>query len=127
MTVTPSGLAALDAMRTRHASVAWPLMLTMLPETHGIHFPSHEPAFRNWKPTKITVTYAEYFRVITEVVARLVEDAGSDAIRWTQVIDDVSDLTPTDRDTVLQTLKERIEGRGFSRVIALFRYCWSWR
>jgi hypothetical protein len=107
-------LAALDTMRRRHAEVAWSLMLTMLPKGHQVHFPSNEPAYRTWKPAKITVTYAEYYRVITEVVHRLVRDAGSDATRWAQLVDTISDLTSADRSTVLEALRVQIGTGGFS-------------
>ncbi len=43
-------LAALDALRQRHSGVAWKLMLSMLPTPHGIHTPTAEPKYRDWKP-----------------------------------------------------------------------------
>jgi hypothetical protein len=89
-------------------------MLTMLPESHGIHFPSHEPTFQNWKPAKITVTYGEYFTVVTEVLRRLVKDADTDVSRWVKLIEQVSNLTPADRGIVLDALRQRFADDEFS-------------
>src|ERR1019366_3315610 len=107
-------LIVLDTLRRRHADVAWALMLTMLPATHGVHFPSHEPAFRSWKPAKITVTYGEYYEVVTEVVTRLVEDAGSDVARWVELFEQMSNFTPPDREAVLSALQQHVTDDDFS-------------
>ncbi|HVQ90372.1 MAG TPA: hypothetical protein VMU51_05000 [Mycobacteriales bacterium] len=102
--------AVVDGLRTRHPAVAWQLMLTMLPETHGIHMPIHEPVFRGWKPTKLKVTNVEYFKTITEVVARMVEDSGRDAQRRVVLIQHMSNLPPVDRAVVLEVLQEHVDG-----------------
>ena len=107
-------LTVLDTLRKRHPGVAWALMLTMLPETHGVHFPSHEPTFRSWKPAQITVTYGEYFQLVTDLVTRLVEDAGSDVARWVRLIEQMSNLTPPDREVVLNRLEQHIADNDFN-------------
>jgi len=107
-------LDVLDAMRERHPSVAWDLMITMLPEPHGIHFPTREPTYRGWKPAKVTVTNIEYFQVITGVVARLVQDADGEFARWAKLIEKMANLSPPDRETVLQALEAHIENGEIS-------------
>ena len=107
-------LKVLDALRRRHSQVAWNLMLTMLPEMHGVHFPSYEPNFRNWKPPRVTVSYGEYFQVVTGVVTRLVEDARDDLDRWIKLVEQFPNLTPQDRQTVLDALQRRIGSGDFS-------------
>lgn len=106
-------LAALDAMRQRHPSVAWPLMLTMLPEGHAIHMPTSEPRFRAWKLAKV-VTWPEYFKVVTAVVTRLVEDARRETTRWVELIQHLDRLPPADREAVLIGLSQHIEVGDFS-------------
>lgn len=107
-------LNVLDALRKRHPGVAWELMLTMLPQAYGVHFPSHEPAFQSWKPDKITVTYGEYFLVVTEVVRRTVEDAGTNVVRWVTLIENISNLNPADRETVLNALQQHVVNDDFT-------------
>jgi hypothetical protein len=53
-------LAAIDGLRARHSSVAWRLMVSLLPRQYGISVPTHEPAFRDWKPQQVSVLVAEY-------------------------------------------------------------------
>lgn len=107
-------LVVLDSMRERYPDVAWELMVTMLPVAHGIHFPIHAPTYRGWKPDKITVTNVEYFKVVTEVVTRLVRDATNNLTRWTTLVDKMANLTPTDRETVLSALQQRVSADDFS-------------
>jgi hypothetical protein len=106
-------LNVLDALCQRHPDVAWNLMLTMLPEARGIHFPSHEPTFRSWKPANITVTHGEYYGVVTEVVAGLLKAAGGDASRWVTLIDQMPNLTPSDREAVLAALRQHVSDGDF--------------
>jgi len=107
-------IKVLDALRGHHPDVAWSLMLTMLPETRGVHFPIHEPTFQSWKPPKITVTYGEYYQTVTEVVARLVRDAGSDVARWVELVKQMSNFTPPDRATLLDKLQQHVSAGDFS-------------
>jgi hypothetical protein len=89
-------------------------MMTMLPEGHGVHFPTHEPSYRGWKPPKITVTYGEYNMVVTEVVSRLTEDAGTDAEHWVELIEKLDNIAPPDRDAALGTLERRVRDNDFT-------------
>jgi hypothetical protein len=110
---TSRRLAVLSALSDRHPNIAWNLMLAMLPVAHGIHFPSHEPTFRSWKPVKITVTYGEYFGFVSEIVARLVTAAGQDTSRWVKLIEQMPNLTPTDREVVLGALRQHVTDDDF--------------
>lgn len=47
-----SRLAVVDGLRQHHPLIAWDLMLSMLPEAHGIHHPTREPRYRDWKPAR---------------------------------------------------------------------------
>ena len=102
-------MSVIDGLRKRHPAVAWQLMLTMLPKMRDVHFPTHEPTFRSWKPAKVTVTYAEYFKIVTELIARLVKDAGSTPTRWIALIEHISDLPQRDRDVVLASLAQCVK------------------
>jgi hypothetical protein len=84
-------LAALDAMRERHPDVAWPLVLSMLPEQHAVGFHSHKPKFRNW-PTDPTVTRGEAAGMFVAAAERAVADAGTNAQGWVALIERFDDL-----------------------------------
>jgi len=107
-------LRVLDAVRKRYPTVAWELMMTMLPEAHGVHFPTHEPSYRTWKPPKVVVTNGEYYTVVTEVVSRLAEDAGTDTARWVKLIEKLDNIAPPHREAALGTLERRVGEDGFS-------------
>jgi hypothetical protein len=100
-------LAALDGLRKRHGSVAWPLMISMLPKFGG-SFADHisEPHFRDWKPQKISVTNdLEYWSQVEEVGHRLLEDAGTDPTRWVSLVKELPNLPPHIRVRMLESLK----------------------
>ncbi len=97
-------LKVIDSVRRRHRDIAWKLLLSMLPEFHGTHFPTHAPEYRDWKPSQSVVTRREYLEFISAVVARCVEDVGNDGQRWKALLADYSNLPPDDRETVRTAL-----------------------
>jgi hypothetical protein len=104
-------LIALDAMRQRHPDIAGRLMLSILPETHEINMPTHEPEFRDWKPAHQPVMTVEYINHLAEVVTRLLQDAGDNVSRWTQLLEAAYGLPPADRARIYDDL-ERLAGTG---------------
>lgn len=115
-TVTPDRrLEVLDGLRTRQAETAWRLVLSMLPELHGIHSPTSEPAFRDWKPLEEKkVTNVEYFPFITEVVKRGLHDAADNQRRWRALVRRFPDLPPEDRLLVASELEALVDSGAFS-------------
>jgi hypothetical protein len=108
--VTPDRrLKVVDSLIRRHNGTAWKLLISMLPESHGTHFPTHSPDYRDWKPTESVVLRREYFDFVSEVVARCVTEAGVDGERWQTLLDDLSNLPPDDREMVLVSLRARID------------------
>lgn len=108
--VTPERrLKVIDSQRKRHNSVAWKLLLSMLPQFHGIHSPTHEPYFRDWKPEASAVTNVEYLSFVSAVVGRCIDEAGSDGERWKELIAHYSDLPPNDRASTVDALTNVVE------------------
>jgi hypothetical protein len=97
-------LNVLDSIRKRHQETAWPLMISMLPEFHGVHMPTSEPTFRDWKPPPVPVMTAEYLRFVAAVVTRVLEDVGSRPERWDDLLDRYPQLPPDDRRRVVEAL-----------------------
>jgi hypothetical protein len=107
-------LAVLDALRRRHPDAAWKLMLSMLPTPQGIHSPTAEPVYRDWKPLPTPVLMAEYVPFVGEVVTRVLEDAGTGGGRWAQLVQKLADLPPDDRRRVLDALKHLVDDNGLA-------------
>ncbi len=102
-------LKVIDRLRRSEEAIAWRFMIGLLPESHAVHHPTHAPRFRDWKPPKqSTVTYAEYWAFLRELVQRLVEDAGDDPKRWTKLLEEGTDLPPDDRATIRDELVARV-------------------
>src|SRR6266567_2420651 len=97
-------LDVLDGLRKRHLATAWKLMISMLPEFHGVHMPTSEPSFRDWKPARVAVTTAEYLRFIAALVTRILEDIGTDPAKWHSLLDSLAQLPTDDRQRVMDAL-----------------------
>jgi hypothetical protein len=97
-------ITVVDTLRHRHPDAAWKLECSMLPESHGTHFPISAPTFRTWKPDKLSVTYGEIWKMTTAAVERCIEDAGEDAQRWSTILAHTSELPPADRERVVAAL-----------------------
>lgn len=101
-------LEVLDARRERHGSVAWRLMLSLLPEAHAIHHHTAAPEFREWKVVTTPVKTVEYFDFVRAVLERLVTDAGSACPRWQDLVNKADDLPPSSRSLLRSELSRRI-------------------
>jgi hypothetical protein len=76
----------------------------MLPESHELHIPTHEPDYTDWKldqpPVKI-----EYANFLADVVTRLITDADAEVGWWKEFLKKSSQLPPTDRARVYDALE----------------------
>lgn len=107
-------LIVLDTLRQRRPGVAWKLECNMLPEGHGTHFPISTPAFRIWRPDKLSVTYGEFWKMTTAAVERCIEDAGQDAQRWSTILSHTAELPPADRERVVDALESMADQPQFT-------------
>jgi hypothetical protein len=103
-------LATLDALRKRHPVVAWPLLLTMLPEHHGVGHYSHSPKYRNWKPEEPGKISPEARESFVAAATRLIEDADADADRWAELASRFDDMPPNALNTAVERLTSLLEG-----------------
>ena len=97
-------LTAIRMLRRSHGSVAWPLMLSMVPEGHSMQMPASRPRFRGWKQAESGITQREYVQVVTSIAEMLREDVGEDPDRWVDLIERVDDLPEEMRREVLASL-----------------------
>ena len=80
-------LDVLDGLRHRSPAAAWRLLRAILPTRLTILSPSYHPRWRSWAlvPPE-TITYAELFAGVSEIVTRIIEDAGKDPGRWLDLV-----------------------------------------
>ena len=63
-----SRITVLDGLRKRYMDLAWRLTISMLPESHKLHIPTHEPDYRDWKLDQPPVKIVEYANFLADVV-----------------------------------------------------------
>lgn len=98
-------LAALDVLRRSHGDVAWHVMRSMLPELHSVGRPTSRPSVREWEADGGRGTDEPgRARTIPEVVLRMLEDAGTNGGRWSELIGGLHMLPRTEHDLVVARL-----------------------
>ena len=95
-------LDVLDGLRHRSPEAAWRLLRAILPTRLTILSPSYHPRWRSWALAQPeTITYAELFAGVSEIVTRIIEDAGKDPGRWLDLVSHIDVLPAEDRDRLL--------------------------
>ena len=99
-------LDVLDGLRGSHSSVAWNVMISMLPELHAVGIPTSRPLVRDWAlDARRGVGRSERARTVAEIVVRLLEDSGLSGRRWSEVLGRVDMLPPAEHDLVVGGLE----------------------
>jgi hypothetical protein len=95
-------LDVLDGLRRRSPAAAWRLLRAILPTRLTILSPSYHPRWRPWAlvPPE-TMTYPDLFAGISEIVTRIITDAGKDPGRWLDLVSHIDALPADDRDRLL--------------------------
>jgi hypothetical protein len=95
-------LDVLDGLRRGTSPAAWRLLRSTLPKRLTILSPSYHPRWRSWAlvPPE-TITYAELFAGVSEIVTRIIKDAGKDSGRWLDLVSHIDSLPADDRDRLL--------------------------
>jgi hypothetical protein len=95
--------ATLDLIRRMFPQVGWDLLIALLPTTRGFLVGPNSPKFRAWKVPRV-ITPGEVNSETAELVARLLEDVGSDGSRWAQLIDVHTHLGPDEQAAIRSAL-----------------------
>jgi len=95
----------LDAIRHKEPQVAWDLFVKLLPSTHDVAHSTAKPEYRNWVPDdEFSITDGELSKASSEIVRRLLEDVGTDGMRWGTLIELLDQLTKTEFDAIIDHL-----------------------
>jgi hypothetical protein len=105
-------LRVIDNLIDRYELVAWNLMISLLPDFRSLSFSTHEPEFRDWKPTEDEprqVSPQEYWSFVDSLVNRLLKQAGQQSDRWTKLIQEYSHLSQPEQEAVREHLSDMRE------------------
>ncbi len=106
-------LAALDQIIRREPSIAWELVIKLLPEFHGIASPTAKPRYREAGASEAeAVTYGIVGRAYKQIVDRVLALVGNDSARWITVIHQISSFSPPDRTRATQLLEAFAKNKG---------------
>lgn len=94
-------LRVVDIVRNSEPQAAWDLLANVLPGYYNVAFSNAKPEYRNWGPDEEpSVQLAEVNRATTEIVHRLLEDAGIKGVRWSTIIKLLAELPKTEFDVI---------------------------
>ena len=97
-------LQVLDGMRARHPDCGWQLMMSLL-QPDVLVMELERPRYRDWATKPPTVTGSDLAAFNTEIVRRVVEDAGTDAGRLVSVVGILEHLAPWDSELLLSAVE----------------------
>lgn len=104
-------LAVIDGLRSREPDAAWQLMASMLPRLGGVAMHGPTPRWRDWVPNqREEVTQGDYVRTVTEVMGRMIEDAGEVATRWLDLVEATPRFPAKEQDLIVDKLGQVAEG-----------------
>lgn len=100
-----SRLRVLDLIRRREPHVAWNLLCSLLPGTHGGSDLTSRPKWRDWQSeARGRNPEEEVGSAEAEIVSRLLQDAGVDGGRWRDLIVRVDELSREQHGVVVERL-----------------------
>jgi len=111
-------MAVLKYITEREQETGWSLLIRMLPEHHGVAHPTHKMRWRMFdKNTNIKYTYQEIWDTHSTITEMLIELFDYDENKFSQLINEVTNLSPKDRNRVLTWADEvclKVEQKSFT-------------
>jgi hypothetical protein len=101
-----SRLRVIDRLRRDHPDSAWRLEMAIMPAGHDTSTPTPRPRFRRWTPSEERTPLHEWLQAISETLARALTDAGTNPIRWADLVSHIGDLPTDQRDRLLAGLED---------------------
>lgn len=85
-------LAVLAGLADRYPSVAFPLLVSLLPVTGDSTHPTAAPRFRDWRPDTEVVTLTEHLQMLVGVVDQILVMLRDDPTRWVGILNALHSL-----------------------------------
>lgn len=100
--------------------IGWRLLVSLLPEYHGVAFPSQKPVFRNWVRGEEPPPRAEIWQFTRRVFEHCLAWVERDATLWPDLVARIADLPPEWREELLLALEAvPIEVQDQSAVVSI--------
>lgn len=85
---------------------AWKLLVTLLPQSHGFFMDNSKPSYRSWAAGWTgRVSRKSHDSFLSELTNLLIEAAGNDGERWTELLGHITHLPAPDLDKVIAKLE----------------------
>lgn len=111
-------MAVLKYITEREQETGWSLLIRMLPEHHGVAHPTHKMRWRMFdKNTNLKYTYQEIWNTHSTIIEMLIELFNYDENKFSLLINEVTNLSPKDRNRVLTWADEvclKVEQKSFT-------------
>lgn len=107
-------LAVVERLLQREPGVGWKLVLGVWPDSYATAFPPHSPTYRDWTPTKQSVTYADWGRFVHTLVDIAISAVGTSAERWLELIPKIDKLPADERRVVIDKLREAVNAHTWA-------------
>jgi hypothetical protein len=102
--------SAIESLLREQPSVGWKLLLSLLPQMHGVTSGCHKPAWRNFIPAGWSerVTEPEYWRQVTLYAEMAATVAATDLAKLAELIDRLPDLPKAASSRILNHLSSDV-------------------
>jgi excisionase family DNA binding protein len=98
-------LDVLDRLRHTSPDIAWKLALSLLPQLYDTGDPTHEPRWREGEPDpRPTISRVEWDQHTSTLVQRLINDAGHNGTRWSEIVSSLQSLPEAPHKAVVDAL-----------------------
>ena len=109
-----------ERLRRDHPTIAWNVLLSLLPNSHASTVLHRGPEIRDWKQGEPTVLSTDYWTIVDAAARALLAEAGASVQRWAKIVEEFDKLPPGVRPLVtsqLTGLSPRINDEGDRRTI----------
>ena len=100
-------LEVLDRLRRRHPECSWRLMVALIPKRGDSLHLIEKPEFRDWK-TETSMAFSEKHLFIESLLDRLIADTTASPLRFGELIERTTDLSPESRTRIIEAFDARV-------------------
>jgi hypothetical protein len=110
----PRRFTVVDSLVRTHEEIVWNILISTLPEFHGVGFYTARPNWREWDGPR-PVKQGEYEEAVAGAIQRLLLLSREDGERWSELIKAVANLGERDREMIIGALSALTELRQADR------------
>jgi hypothetical protein len=97
-------LRILDGLTRTHEATAWQVLISTLPELHGVAFNASRPAWREWELPNESVKRVDYEMAVVGAVDQLLRLTGTSGDRWAELISCIPNLGSREVTSIVEQL-----------------------